>query len=106
MSIDAAVPESDAPSGVSRRGLIRNTAGVGAAGLAAGVLLSAGAGPAQAAEVHTAEPAANEHAPAHTETLIVHVLDARTGELEIHHGKAHRTVYDRKLTSALLHAAG
>jgi hypothetical protein len=94
------------PDGFSRRGLMRNAAGVGAAGLAAGILLNAAAG--------TAEAAAPERAPHGTrpgkaggeETLIVHVRDSRTGELDLFHGHRHHRVYDPKLSAALLHALG
>jgi len=99
--------EPDADPGFSRRGLIRNAAGAGAAGLAAGLLLNASAGSAQAAEPdqgsHGARP---EAAHDRQETLIVHVRDARSGELDIFHGQRHHRVLDRKLAAALLHAAG
>ena len=108
MSLDTPLPESDtdSPSGLSRRGLIRNAAGAGAATLAAGALLTAATGIAEAAEPgHVA--AAGHRAPAGAEeTLIVHVRDARTGELDIFHGHHHRTVRDRELAAALLRAAG
>ncbi|MFC1413989.1 hypothetical protein ACEZCY_32935 [Streptacidiphilus sp. N1-12] len=112
MSLATPIPDaesgSDTPSGLSRRGLIRNAAGAGAAGLAAGALLSAATGIAAAAEPADATAhAAAEHAPAGAEeTLIVHVRDARTGQVDIFHGHRHRTVTDRALTAALLRAAG
>ena len=114
MSLDTPLPETgtDNPSGLSRRGLIRNAAGAGAATLAAGALLTAATGIAQAAEPgraadHADEHAGGTHAPAGPEeTLIVHVRDARTGEIDIFHGHHHRTVRDRELTAALLRAAG
>jgi hypothetical protein len=110
MSLDTSLPDSgsDTPSGLSRRGLIRNAAGAGAATLAAGALLSAATGIAAAAEPSRTDTAAAEHhAPASAEeTLIVHVRDARTGEIDIFHGHHHRTVKDRALTAALLRAAG
>ncbi|MHA6757821.1 hypothetical protein [Streptacidiphilus sp. PAMC 29251] len=107
MSLDTSLPdsESDTPSGMSRRGLIRNAAGAGAATLAAGALLSAATGIAAAAEP-SSTAAAEHHAPASAEeTLIVHVRNARTGEIDIFHGHHHRTVKDRALTAALLRAA-
>ncbi|MFC1415777.1 hypothetical protein [Streptacidiphilus cavernicola] len=99
--------EADTPSGLSRRGLIRNAAGAGAATLAAGALLSAATGIAEAAEPGHAPAGAAHEAPANgAETLIVHVRDVRTGEIDIFHGHHHRTVRDRALTAALLRAAG
>ena len=112
MSLDTSLPASesgsDAPSGLSRRGLIRNAAGAGAAGIAAAALLSAATGIAAAAEPESAAAAASENHPpaAAEETLIVHVRNARTGELDVFHGHHHRTVKDRALTAALLRAAG
>ncbi|MEY9964358.1 putative glutamine amidotransferase [Streptacidiphilus sp. MAP12-16] len=110
MSVDVPLPETDAMSDLSRRGLIRNAAGAGAAGLAAGVLLNAAAGTAQAAEPRSAEPSfesrPGERPVTSAETLIVHVRDAKTGELDIYHGHQHRVVRDRKLAAALLRAAG
>jgi hypothetical protein len=110
MSLDTPLPETvtDGPSGLSRRGLIRNAAGAGAATLAASALLTAATGIAAAAEPSSTAGHANGHqAPAGAEeTLIVHVRDARTGEIDIFHGHHHRTVRDRELTAALLRAAG
>ncbi len=95
-------PEPDAVSepGMDRRGLMRNAAGMGAAGIAAGVLLTAG--PASAAE--PAAPAAGAkagQAPVSQEPLVVHVRDAATGELDLYQGERHRRVVDRDLAAAL-----
>jgi hypothetical protein len=96
-----------AGSGFSRRGLIRNAAGAGAVGLAAGLLLNASESPAQAAEPdHGSRGTRPVAASGRQETLIVHVRDAKSGELDIFHGQRHRRVLDRKLVEALLHAVG
>ncbi|MFC1401953.1 MULTISPECIES: hypothetical protein [Streptacidiphilus] len=108
MPVDTPMPTSDSESGLSRRGLIRNAAAAGATGLAAGVLVNAMAGSAQAHEPSpgqgpeqgAATTVADASAP-----LIVHVRDARTGEIDIFHGEEHRSVQDRKLAAALLRAA-
>ena len=108
MPIDTPMPSSDAASGLSRRGLIKNAAGAGAAGLAAGVLLNAAAGSAQAAEPspeELSEQAAAAGAADAAGPLIIHVRDTRTGEIDIFHGEEHRSVQDRKLAAALLRAA-
>jgi len=109
MSLDSPLPETQEPSALSRRGLIRNAAGAGAVGLAAGVLLSGTAGSAVAAEpdrtdrVGAAEPA--EQAGPVSEPLIVHVRDPKSGELDVFHGEQHRRVLDPALAAALRNAA-
>jgi hypothetical protein len=109
MSPDSSLPENEAASALSRRGLIRNAAGAGAVGLAAGVLLTSAAGTAAAAPAEAGRPAAlGEHAEAQRagEPLIVHLRDAASGELDIYHGEQHRRVKDGKLAAALRNAAG
>ena len=105
MSQDLSLPEAE--SGLSRRGLIRNAAGVGAAGLAAGVVLNAATGIAAAADQESAHSAAEHPAavPDADDTLIVHVRDARTGAIDVFHGHRHRALTDPALAAALLRAA-
>ena len=107
MSPDSPLPENETPSALSRRGLIRNAAGAGAVGLAAGALLSGTAGTAAAAP-RQADPAAAltpEHLAGAAEPLIVHVRDADTGALDVFHGERHRQVLDPALAAALRDAA-
>lgn len=107
MSSNAPLPDPQDESGMSRRGLIRNAAGVGAAGLAAGVLINTATGSAAAAEPqNTPAHSPEQAAPQTGETLIVHVRDTRTGDLDVFHGDQHRSVTDRELAAALLRAAG
>ncbi|MBC3840164.1 hypothetical protein GXW82_08090 [Streptacidiphilus sp. 4-A2] len=96
--------DSDGGPGVSRRGLVRNAAGAGAAGLAAGLLLSTTAGSAHAVgeeHSHGHRPGAAEDGG---EPFIVHVRDLGTGEMEIFHGHRLHRVRDRKLATALRYA--
>lgn len=102
MSQDLSTPETE--SGMSRRGLIRNAAGAGAAGLAAGVLLNAATGIAAAADRTSAQDLSAAPANA-ADSLIVHVRDARTGALDVFHGHRHIAVTDPALAAALLRAA-
>jgi len=110
MAIESPVPENDTASALSRRGLIRNAAGAGAAGLAAGVLLNASA--ASAATPGRAEPAAQPAAAepdrraAVAEPLIVRLPAAGSDALDIFHGEEHRQVHDADLAAALRKAAG
>ncbi|MEZ0089087.1 hypothetical protein [Streptacidiphilus sp. EB129] len=118
MSTDTSLPEFDdtaEPSGLSRRGLIRNAAGAGAVGLAAGALLGTAAGPAAAGVRGEAEPrGAVEAEPAtvpgsadsaEQDPVIVHLRDAGSGELDIYRGETHQRVQDPKLAAQLLRAA-
>jgi hypothetical protein len=97
--------QADAPSPMSRRGLIKHATVAGAATVAAGLVLNTGlAGAAAAAGKPSGEPA---HAvPEKTsEPFMVRVVDARTGELDIFHGHRHHRVRDQKLVAELLRAA-
>lgn len=90
---------------LSRRGLIKHATVAGAATVAVGLALNTGlAGAAAAAGRTTAHP---EHpAPESlSEPLMVRVVDARTGELDVFHGHRHHRVRDHKLTAELLRAA-
>ncbi|MDH6111975.1 hypothetical protein P3T36_005048 [Kitasatospora sp. MAP12-15] len=101
MSLDTPVPETAAESAMSRRALIRNATVVGAVGLTAGVLCGLDSGGAEA------EPAA-DHPMAidRDQPTVVHLRDARTGELDIFHGDRHHRVQDRELAAALLRTLG
>ncbi len=92
----------EAAPGTSRRGMLRGAAGIGAAGLAAGVFAGAVAGPASAA---TAKPAADETSAAHKDPLVVHVRDARTGIVDLYTGEQHVRVTDHDLAARLARAA-
>jgi hypothetical protein len=110
MSLDSPLPETPEPSALSRRGLIRNAAGAGAAVAAAGVLLNSAAGSAVAAEpTRTDATAPGAVTPARADEaaqpLIVHVRDQKTGELDVFHGDQHRRVLDPALAAALRNAA-
>jgi hypothetical protein len=94
--------ESAAP-GTTRRGMLRGAAGIGAAGLAAGVLGGVIATPAGAA---TTKPATNDtRSAAHDEPLVVHVHDARTGVVDLYTGEHHVRFTDHQLAARLARAA-
>jgi hypothetical protein len=102
----AGTPDEQDQRTVSRRSLL-GVAGVGAAGLAAGAFGGlAAAGPALAA---TGRPA-----PAHGgreetggkaaagEPVVVHLRDARTGELDVYSGTSHTRLRDPDLAARLV----
>ena len=90
-------PETDETTGLSRRSLMRSAVGVGAATVAAGFLASALAEPAAAAPA----PAT----PTHSDPVVAHVRDARTGEIDLFIGTRHVRVRDHDLAVRLADAA-
>ncbi|SEL26244.1 hypothetical protein [Streptacidiphilus jiangxiensis] len=93
------------PSPMTRRGLIKHAGVAGAATFAAGFALNAGlAGTAAATGRKTKDPEQGTAALA-GEPFMVHVVDSRTGELDIFHGHRHHRVRDHKLVAQLLRAA-
>jgi hypothetical protein len=97
-----ASPEEDT-SGLSRRGLLRSAAGLGAAGVAAGLMFDATAGTASAAQPPM--PEGGHPIPANGEPLVAHVHDARTGDVDFYAGERHVRVHNPALAHALAHAA-
>jgi len=86
--------------------MLRGAAGLGAAGLAAGVLGGVVAGPAAAATKQTGAAApADVRAAAHAEPLVVHVHDARTGVVDLYTGEQHVRFTDHQLAARLARAA-
>jgi hypothetical protein len=83
--------------------MLRGAAGVGAAGLAAGVLGGVIAGPASAS---TTKPATDDtRSAAHKEPLVVHVHDARTGVVDLYTGEDHVRFTDHQLAARIARAA-
>ena len=89
--------------GLSRRGMLRGAGGIGIAALAAGVLVDTAGSPASAATAGTTS-ASRGTAPAGS-PLVVHVHDARTGEVDLYTGEQHVRVHNPALVRALAQAA-
>ena len=84
--------------------MLRGAAGIGAAGLAAGMLGGVIATPAGAA---TTKPATDDvPSAAHDQPLVVHVHDARTGVVDLYTGESHVRFTDHQLAARLARAAG
>lgn len=93
--------------GTSRRSLLRGAAGLAGAGLAATAVTGAIAGTAMASTVRPGESAkrsSEAEDPGQTEPVVVHVRDARTGEMDIFAGTSQVRVHDRQLASKLVQA--
>ncbi len=78
--------------------MLRGAAGLGAAGLAAGLL----AGNAAPASASTRDDQASA---AHDEPLVIQVNDARTGVVDLYTGTRHVRVTDHQLAARLARAA-
>ena len=96
---------------LSRRSVLRGAAGAGVAGIAV-TALAGTAGPAFAATAGAAKPAARGAATAATdrdadtdEQVVVHVRDARSGEIDVFSGTSHTRVQDRELAARLVRAS-
>lgn len=86
---------------LSRRSLLRGAAGAGAAGLAAGALGTAGAAGATNARTTTGASAAAKTTDTTTTPLVVHVRDARTGDIEVFSGTTQTRLRDRDLAARI-----
>jgi hypothetical protein len=101
--------------GPTRRGMLRGTAGIGVAGLAAGVLAGvtpASASAATAAPARTTAPATttrpgkdDTRAASHDEPLVAVVNDARTGVVDLYTGTQHVRFTDHQLAARLARTA-
>ena len=96
--------EADSPSRrLTRRSLLQGAATAGAAGLAV-TAMGAAASPALAA---TSRPAAadqsqDDHAPAGP--IVVHVRDARSGDIEVFSGTSQTRMRDKDLAARIARA--
>jgi|HubBroStandDraft_4_1064222.scaffolds.fasta_scaffold24614_4 hypothetical protein len=111
---DPAVPlapaAADAFPGLSRRRVLRGAAGAGAAGLAvAAGGLAAAPTPALAETARPAVPSVPAAATAAgidaAEPVVVHLRDARSGEMDVFAGTRHTRVHDPDLAARLARAA-
>ncbi len=96
------------PAGrLTRRSLLRGAATAGAAGLAAtamgGAAMGAAASPALASASQPAVPAQahDQHEP-----IVVHVRDARSGDIEVFAGTRQTQLRDKDLAARIARAIG
>ena len=109
-SQDAKRASDPEPSGsrLSRRSLLQGAAAAGAAGLAATAIGTA-ATPALAA---TRRPSAPDQPHAHGEAktpagpIMVHVRDARSGDIEVFSGTSQTRLRDKDLAARIARAVG
>jgi len=89
---------------LSRRSMLHTVATAGAAGLAA-TALGAAASPAAAATRHPS-PGSGSTAKAASGPLVVHVRDARSGDIEVFSGTSQTRLRDKDLAARIARAAG
>ena len=104
-------PEEDGVLRLSRRSLLQGAATAGAAGLAATAI--GAAGPALAA---TSGPQAAKHSPGQSPSqspgrapagpIMVHVRDARSGDIEVFAGTSQTRLRDKDLAARIARAIG
>ncbi|HYY18784.1 MAG TPA: hypothetical protein VE864_08075 [Streptosporangiaceae bacterium] len=103
------MPSEDAKRArLSRRSLLQGAATAGAAGLA--VTAMGAAAPALAATgTTTATPSTADQAPDHhadTGPIVVHVRDARSGDIEVFAGTSQTRLRDKDLAARIARAIG
>lgn len=94
---------------LSRRSVLRGAAGAGVAGIAA-TALAGTAAPALAAAARPAVPAARGAEAGTTdaqtaEQIVVHLRDARSGEIDVFRGTSQTRVHDPELAARLARAS-
>jgi hypothetical protein len=99
----------DGPEHPSRRTLLRSAAGAGAAGVAATALSGLG-GTALAAPIRTGSSAGHETGQRaagadHADQFVVHVKDARAGEIDVFRGSSLTRLRDPDLAARLVRAS-
>jgi hypothetical protein len=95
--------DAGSPAGrLTRRSLLRGAATAGAAGLAA-TAMGAAAGPALAS---ASQPAVPDQAHGQHEPIVVHVRDARSGDIEVFAGTRQAQLRDKDLAARIARAIG
>ena len=99
------MPSQDAKrAAMSRRSLLQGAATAGAAGLA--VTAMGAAAPALAATGTGSPPAADHGHHADTGPIMVHVRDARSGDIEVFAGTSQTRLRDQDLAARIARAIG
>jgi nitrous oxide reductase len=87
---------------LSRRSMLRGAAAAGAAGLAV-TAMGAAASPALAA---TSQPSAQDSPQSHAGPIVVHVRDAKSGDITVFSGTSEVRLHDTALAARIARAAG
>lgn len=91
------------PTGVPRRRVLLNTAGIAAAGLVVGAAVPIAVG--TAADRPTEPEAAHGNRPASPDPVVVHLRDANAGQFDMFVGTRHVRFTDRAFAARLTQVA-
>jgi hypothetical protein len=87
---------------MSRRSLLQGAATAGAAGLA----VTAIGGAASPAFATTSQPSATDRPLTHDGPIVVHVRDAKTGDIAVFSGTSETRLHDKDLAARIARAIG
>jgi hypothetical protein len=90
---------------LTRRSLLQGAATAGAAGLAV-TAMGAAAGPALAATSQSSAANQSRDHHASSEPIVVHVRDAKSGDIEVFSGTSSTRLRDKDLAARIARAAG
>ena len=90
---------------LTRRSLLQGAATAGAAGLAV-TAMGAAASPALAATSRTSAPDQSQDQHAAAGPIVVHVRDARSGDIEVFSGTSQTRVHDKDLAARIARSIG
>jgi|SRR5450755_2716286 hypothetical protein len=96
---------AEARQGLSRRSVLWGAAGAGAAGIAATAFIGSAGHPATPAEPETRGAATPAAGAATTDQIVVHVRDARSGEIDVFRGTSQTRLHDPELAARLVRAS-
>jgi nitrous oxide reductase len=99
------MPELEAQHGPSRRSVLWGAAGAGVAGIAATTLVGSAALPAMAATSAARDADAGTGEAGTTDQIVVHVRNARSGEIDVFRGTSQTRLHDPDLAARLLRAS-
>ena len=95
--------ETETTAAPSRRSVLRRAAGAGVATIAASTLVGS-AGQALAATARPAAARAEHGEGPDAQNVVVHIRDARSGEMDIFSGTSKTRLRDRELAARLVRA--
>jgi hypothetical protein len=95
----------DAQQGPSRRSVLWGAAGAGVAGIAGTALVGSAAVPAMAATSAQRDIKADTGEAATTDQIVVHVRNARSGEIDVFRGASQTRLHDPDLAARLVRAS-
>jgi hypothetical protein len=91
---------------LSRRSVLQGAATAGAAGLVATAMGAAASPAAAATRTSAGRPRSGGEAPTRSEPIVVHVRNARSGDIEVFAGTSQNRLRDKDLAARIVRAIG